>query len=94
MKKLQSFEYPPKFQRLLYVKLGQALQDVSDYCGQNDELDLAVFFDRSSGGDASLRVQIDAMMDVVQPSFLGKTEAQQMRLLAAQRKASKRASRS
>jgi len=84
--------YPKKFERLLYMKLASAMQDVSDYCAENGEDHLAEFFHVKNGLDG-LRFYIDGMMEVCEPSFEGKTEARESQVRLAIERAQRRKKR-
>lgn len=69
--------YPAKFSRLL-AKLMQASEELSDYCMEHDERELANFFWRRNGFDG-MRLHIDGMLEACEPSFNGQTEARELK---------------
>lgn len=83
--------YPTKFKRLVY-KLLLAMEEVSDFCGDNDEPELANFFWFKNGFDG-LRSYIDVAIDVAEPRFNGQTESRGMKLQLAVERGQRRRKR-
>jgi len=88
---INGHHYPTKFNRLL-GKLIQASEELSDYCLENDERELANFFWRRNGFDG-LRLHIDGLLEVCQPSFNGQTESRQLKAQLATERGQRRRKR-